>query len=126
MLIVLHEKEVGFKDDVADMFAESNNINAPLRHLQLSDLFRFHRVVRDIGQLLGSYKQKLADFFVLSEKMLVLLEVVNPVRDCLVEANPEIKRLNRDALVLRPRTILHKCEESGCFISLRNQEKLII
>ena len=70
--IVLHEKKVGLEDDVADMFPESYNINASLRHLQLSNLFRLSRVVCDVGQLLRGYQQKLTDFFELSEKMLVL------------------------------------------------------
>ena len=58
--------------------------------------------------------------------MLILLEVLNPCRDRLIEADPEIERLYGDSLVLRPRTVLHQCEESGRLISLRNQEELII
>ena len=124
--IVLHEKEVGLEDDVADVLPECDNIYTSLSHLQLCDLFRFHCVVRDVRQLLRCNQQELADLFVLSEKMLILLEVLNPGRDRLIEADPEIERLDGDALVLRPRTVLHQCKEGGRLIRLRNQEKLII
>ena len=118
--IVLHEKEVGLEDDVADVLPECDNIYTSLSHLQLCDLFRFHCVVRDVRQLLRCNQQELADLFVLSEKMLILLKVLNPGRDRLIEADPEIERLYGDALVLRPRTVLHQCEEGGRLISLRN------
>ena len=43
--------------------------------------------------------------------MLVLLEVADRVINGLVEAEPEVERLDRDALVLGPGTVFHQREK---------------
>ena len=49
--------------------------------------------------------------------MLILLQVLNPCRDCLVEARPEVERLDGDALILRLGTVFHQVEERRGFIA---------